>query len=361
MKQSQLDPCLFIGSRVICIVYVDDLLFWSPKEEYIYEFSEHLCAEEVELEEEGDAAGFLGVQLHRDETTGHIHMTQEGLIKRIIDALGLDMDQTNAKGTPAERKPLVKDENGKPQQDTFNYASVVEMLLYLLGHTRPDLAYSVSQVARFMFNPKHSQEIAIKRIGCYLIGTKDKGMIIKPTADIGIDAYPDADFAGLYGYEDNNDPVCVHSRTGYVITVSGCPIYRSSKLQTETATSTMDAEIIALGSCCRELLPIIALIDEIGVAVGIKKPDDDYPSSSTMHVTIQEDDSGALILATTPPPQFTPCSKHNAIKTNWWREKIIEKKINVVLIKMRLQKGDIFTKMPSQVIFEFLWNLLQGW
>jgi hypothetical protein len=361
LKQSQLDPCLFIGSRVICIVYVDDLLFWSPKEEYIYEFGECLRAEEVELEEEGDAAGFLGVQLHRDETTGHIHMTQEGLIKRIIEALGLDMDQTNAKGTPAERKPLVKDENGEPPQETFNYASVVGMLLYLSGHTRPDLAYSVSQVARFMFNPKHSHEIAIKRIGRYLIGTKEKGMIIKPTATIGIDAYPDADFAGLYGYEDNNDPVCVRSRTGYVITVAGCPIFWSSKLQTETATSTMEAEIIALGSCCRELLPIIALVDEIGVAVGYKKPDDDDHSSSSMHVTIHEDNSGALILATTPPPQFTPRSKHYAIKTIWFREKIIEKKIKVVPIETRLQLGDIFTKMPPQVTFEFLRNLLQGW
>jgi hypothetical protein len=70
LKQSQLDPCLFIGSRVICILYVDERLFWSPKEEYIYEFGERLHAEEVELEEEGDAAGFLGVQLHRNETTG---------------------------------------------------------------------------------------------------------------------------------------------------------------------------------------------------------------------------------------------------------------------------------------------------
>jgi hypothetical protein len=118
LKQSQLDPCLFIGSCVICIVYVNDLLFWSPKEEYIYEFGERLHAKKVELEEEGGAAGFFGVQLHRNETTGHIHMTQEGLIKRIIKALGLDMDQTNVKGIPAERKPLVKDENGKPQQDT---------------------------------------------------------------------------------------------------------------------------------------------------------------------------------------------------------------------------------------------------
>ena len=153
----------------------------------------------------------------------------------------------------------------------------------------------------------------------------------------------------------------VASCMGYVITVSGCPIYWLSKLQTETATSTMEAEIIALGSCCHELLPITALDDEIGVAVRIKKPDDDDPSSSTMHVTIHKDNSGALILATTPPSQFTPCSKHYAIKTNWWREKIFEKKINIVPIKMRLQKGDIFTKMPSQVIFEFLWNLLQGW
>ena len=88
-----------------------------------------------------------------------------------------------------------------------------------------------------------------------------------------------------------------------------------------------------MGSFCHKLLPIIALVDEIGVAVGIKKPDDDDPSSSTMHVTIHEDNLGALILATTPPPQFTPRSKHYDIKTNWWHKKIIEKKINIVPIK----------------------------
>jgi hypothetical protein len=100
IKQSQLNPCLFIGSRVICIVYADDLLFCSPREEYIYKFGGCLHAKEVKLEEEGDTAGFLGVQLHCDETTGHIHMTQEGLFKWVIEALGLDMDQTNTKGTP---------------------------------------------------------------------------------------------------------------------------------------------------------------------------------------------------------------------------------------------------------------------
>ena len=32
LKQSSLDPCLFIGDKVICIVYVDDLLFWAKDE-----------------------------------------------------------------------------------------------------------------------------------------------------------------------------------------------------------------------------------------------------------------------------------------------------------------------------------------
>ncbi len=186
-------------------------------------------------------------------------------------------------------------------------------------------------------------------------------MIIKPMTTIGIDTYPNADFAGLYGYEDNNNPVCVRSRTGYVVTVAGCPIYWSSKFQTKTATSTMKAKVIALSSCCCKLLPIIGLVDKIGIDVGIKKPDDDDSDSSTMHVTIHEDNSGALILATTPLPQFTPRSKHYTIKTIWFHEKIIEKKIKVAPIKTRLQLGDIFTKIPSQVTFEFLWSLLQGW
>ncbi len=107
--------------------------------------------------------------------------------------------------------------------------------------------------------------------------------------------------------------------------------------QTETAPFTMEAEVIALGSCCRELLPIIALVDEIGIAIGIKKSDDKDSNSSIMHVTIHEDNSGALILAMTPPPQFTPCSKHYAIKTIWFREQIIEKKIKVAPIETHLQ------------------------
>ena len=80
-----------------------------------------------------------------------------------------------------------------------------------------------------------------------------------------------------------------------------------------------------------------------------------------MHITIHKVNSGALILATTPPPQFTPCSKHYAIKTLWFCKKIIEYKIKVNPIKKPFQLGEIFTKMPPQVTLEFLCSLLQRW
>jgi hypothetical protein len=200
-------------------------------------------------------------------------------------------------------------------------------------------------------------EDAIKQIGRYLVGTWDKGMILKPTTLLNINAYPDADFAGLYGYEDNNDPVWVRSSTDFVITVANCPVLWSSKLQTETAMSTMEAEIIALANCCWELFPIIDQVAEIVEAVGMIDPD-----NPIMHITIvHEDNSGALVLATTLPPQFTPRSKYYAIKTVWFREGIIAKGIKVVAIETRLQLGDIFTKMPGLATFVFLRELVLGW
>ena len=99
-----------------------------------------------------------------------------------------------------------------------------------------------------MFAPKRSHEVTLKRIGLYLVGTADMGIIMDPknATSLHIDAYPDADFAGLYGYESTTDPVCVWSRTGYIIAVSNCPVVVYSSLQTETALSTIQAEIYAM-------------------------------------------------------------------------------------------------------------------
>ncbi len=362
MPQSKLDPCLFVGKKVICICYVDDLLFWARDEKDIHDLAIKLREQGVDLEQEDDAAGFLGVRLERDPQTGLMEMTQSGLIDRVIEALGLDVGMVNGKATPAEHAPLVKDVDGIQARKLFSYSSVVGMLLYLAGHSRPDIAYAVNCSARYMFNPMRSHEEALKRIGRYLKATRTRGLILNPvvTSDGSVDVlqincYPDADFAGLYGHEENQDPASVKSRTGFVITVADCAVLWQSKLQTTTALSTMEAEINALAHSCRELFPVMDMVEELGPAVGIPT------GPTTMNVSIHEDNAGALVLAQTLPPQFTPRSKHYALKTVWFREQIVLRGIKLLKIDTLEQLGDMFTKGLGKVPFEHLRKKLMGW
>jgi hypothetical protein len=131
---SESDPCLFISDKVICIVYVDDTLLFSPRPEYIDEVLSQLREENLDLEEEDDVAGFLGVKVDRDSKSGEIKMTQVGLIDRIIAAL--DCLQLPGKKTPAEYGALGTDKEGDPPQEAFSYPSVIGMLQYLHTHTR---------------------------------------------------------------------------------------------------------------------------------------------------------------------------------------------------------------------------------
>ena len=142
-----IDPCLFVSDKVVCVVYVDDTLFFSPKEEYIDELISKLKNDcNMDLEVENLVAGFLGVHIDRKEN-GVIKLTQSGLAKRIVSALKIE--EKPRKFTPAISTPLSKNEDGESGNAPYSYSSVIGMLQYLQGHTRPDLTYADSQCVRF--------------------------------------------------------------------------------------------------------------------------------------------------------------------------------------------------------------------
>ena len=118
----------------------------------------------------------------------------------------------------------------------------------------------------------------------------------------------------------------------------------------------MEAEINALAHCCRELFPVIDVVGEVGSAVGLTAD-----NLKSMHVSVHEDNAGALILAETIPPQFTPRSKYYAIKTVWFREEIVKRGIKLLKIDTQEQLGDIFTKGLPRATFEYLRMKLMGW
>jgi hypothetical protein len=105
------------------------------------------------------------------------------------------------------------------------------------------------------------------------------------------------------------------------------------------AISTMEAEIIALAHCCRELFPVINVVTELGGVLGL-----DMNDLASMHVSIHEDNAGALVLVETIPPGFTPRSKYYAIKTVLFREEIQKRGIKLHKIDTVEQLGDLFTK-----------------
>jgi hypothetical protein len=135
--QSNFDPCLFISEQVICLVYVDGNLFFSPDQASIAEVIAKLKLEGLELEIEDDIAGFLGVHIDRKHD-GTIHLTQTGLIGRIIKALDLQPYQ-HLKQMPCEQGCLGADLDGEPPHATYNYRSVLGQVGYLKDYTFRDI------------------------------------------------------------------------------------------------------------------------------------------------------------------------------------------------------------------------------
>eukprot|EP00957_Ditylum_brightwellii_P009439 712923-Ditylum_brightwellii.AAC.1 len=81
------------------------------------------------------------------------------------------------------------------------------MLLYLCNHSQPNIQYAVSQCACFSSNPKASHEAALKRIGRYLKGTRNKGIMVRSDMEgFNIEYFVDSDFASLWASESPDDP-----------------------------------------------------------------------------------------------------------------------------------------------------------
>lgn len=257
--------------------------------------------------------------------------------------------------TPATSPPLHSDTGGNQREYTWSYRSAIGMLIYLARKTRPDTEYAVHTCARFQLDPKRSHENAVKRIGRYLLGTRDKGIVFKPDiSKLGqLECFVDADFAGNYTKEQSQDPNSVRSRTGCVILYAGCPIIWFSKLQTEISLSTTEAEYIALSTACRELLPMREMFNELRQYLNI------LPLIPQVRCTLFEDNVGAETLAKSP--KMTPRTKHIAIKYHHFREAVSSGILKIKRVDTKEQLADIFTKATTAQTFRYLRKKIMGW
>jgi hypothetical protein len=167
----------------------------------------------------------------------------------------------------------------------------------------------------------------------------------------------DASHAGEWrkqGADTEHDATTAKSRTGYVLLYAGCPIIWASKLQTEIALSSTEAEYIALSTAMREVIPLLNLMKEAqeqGLPTNIKK--------SEVHCKIFEDNSGALEMARAP--KMRPRTKHINIKYHHFLEHVSSGLLSLHAITSEQQIADIFTKPLADALFTNHRKNISGW
>jgi hypothetical protein len=350
--QSQIDKCLFLRSDCILVVYVDDCLFFSRSDTTL----DYLIAsleQNFVLTQEGDVGAFLGIDVRKHDN-GSLELVQPGLIQKIVTACGLQ-DNSQIHDTPSKSEILQRtDPDNLLRETTWNYRMLIGMLTYLSASSRPDIAYAVHQCARFSVNPQWCHKLAIKRIVCYLKGTQTQGYHLQPTPARTLDCYVDADFTGNWTLSTLHDPNSVKSRTGYVIMFADCPILWASKLQSEIALSTTEAEYIALSQAMRDLIPMRSLLHEISTITKMN-----IGNTRTFWSTVYEDNKGCVDVIASP--KVNPRTRHISIKYHHFHEHVKNGNIIVKWIDTKNQLADIFTKPLSKQSFTYLRKRLLGW
>lgn len=147
------------------VVYVDDTIMAGPDADKIEELIKDLGVADNEehetfmLRDKGSVGDFLGIRIEK-QANDTFTLSQTGLIEKVIKASG--MADCNSPMTPSSTDPLGSDKLGEVYSESWAYAEIVGMLIFLATNSRPDITYAVNQCTQFTHNPKASHATAVK-------------------------------------------------------------------------------------------------------------------------------------------------------------------------------------------------------
>jgi len=212
--------------------------------------------------------------------------------------------------------------------DATQYRRLVGSLRYL-AHTRPDLAFSVGYVSRFMQRPTTEHQQAVKRIIRYIAGTLDHGL-----------HYPRCPGAAHFvGYSDSDhagDIDTSKSTSGILFFLGKCLVSWQSVKQQVVALSSCEAEYIAASTASTQALWLARLLG-------------DLLGRDTGAVELRVDSKSALALAKNPV--FHERSKHIRVRYHFIRGCLEEGSIKASYINTKDQLADLLTKPLGRIKF----------
>ncbi|CAM8937635.1 unnamed protein product [Rhodiola kirilowii] len=291
--------------RAFVLLYVDDMLIISDSRLVVNSIKSDI-KKHFDMKDMGEAQRILGVKITRDRNKRIMYLSQTDYLDKVLDKFQLK----NAKPSLV---PLgghleltkhdcpVSDED-KLKMSKVPYDVAVGSVMYAMLCTRPDLAFGVSVLSRFMSNPGDKHWIAMKYLLKYISGTRKLGLIYGSHA-------PKTE---LYGYVDSD--------------------YASNKDNRKSTT-----EYIAATEASKEAIWLKGILQEI--------------DRNTYMPIIYMDSQSALYLC--KDPVYHERSKHIDVRYHFIRDMIESKEFEIRKILGEKNPADFGTKIVTTNKFQF--------
>jgi hypothetical protein len=350
------DSCVYVkvsrtGRPIIISLYVDDkLIAYHNQDELEWQQLKSAIKHKFSIEDLGDCQWVLQMSIIRDRVNRTTSLSQYQYIKKKL----LEFEPVTGKLTSTKNPckyehltptgPVDSNTGNSPMIVTPSsehhqqYREIVGSLLYAATNTRIDIAYITNQLARYVNNPQpHHREAAIHVLR-YLTGTADYALKFTSTGNtqtntntsvynVVISAFSDSDWAGC--------PESRRSTTGYLLFVNGMLIHWCSTRQKTVATSSTEAEYMALSDTAKEIKWFNSWLTEVSILVPNKL-------ALTPPATINVDNSAAISLTAEGAKHAR--TKHIDVRYHFVKEAVVAGTLVVKWIPTDQQLADLLTK-----------------
>ncbi|CAI7789820.1 unnamed protein product [Closterium sp. NIES-53] len=199
---STADPSLFLRTDTslppfYILVYVDDLVFATSDTAGLTHVKSELQKRHT-CTDLGELTSYLGLRITRDRARRTITLTQSHMVQQVLQRFGVTYSSPQSTPLPTGHSlsALPSDESVEPSGP---YPELVGCLMYLMTCTRPDLAYPLSILARYVAPGRHRKEHmdAAKRVLRYLCSTSGMGLVLGGRDPPVLTGHSDASWAAL--------------------------------------------------------------------------------------------------------------------------------------------------------------------
>ncbi|RVW85181.1 Retrovirus-related Pol polyprotein from transposon TNT 1-94 [Vitis vinifera] len=220
---------------------IDETIYMQASRQWYFKFHQIIVSYgfEANLMDECVYHKFSGrIQIHRDRSRGILGLSQRTYIDKVLQR--------------------------SQEMQKIPYASAVGSLMYAQVCTRPDIAYIVGMLGRYLSNPGMDHWRAAKRVMRYLQRTKEYMLTYRRLDQLELIGYSDSDFAGC---QDSR-----RSTSGYIYLLAGGAISWRSAKQTLVTSSTMEAEFVACYEASNQGIWLRNFVTGLRVLDGIERP-----------------------------------------------------------------------------------------